>query len=227
MGAGRGAYRGELPPVAPRYRTLLLAAAVAAPLVLTAACGGAGNPGPSAAALAAAPGPAGTGVPAAPGPQPGGADRNRQHVVFPLLHAWAGAYQQQFPQVAHQLLTAPGSGTGIKGRVGGHGGHRRLGRLPVQRRPGQEPGPAEHPAGRGGPAGGLQPARVSGPACTSGWTGAVLAQMYQGTIPDLERPGHPGGSTPESRCPPERGRAAAPVGLLRRHVPVHQLPVHP
>jgi hypothetical protein len=55
--------------VAPRYRTLMLVAAVAAPLVLTAACGGSGNPGPSAAALAAAPGPAGTGVPPTPGPQ--------------------------------------------------------------------------------------------------------------------------------------------------------------
>ena len=104
--------------MAPRYRTLLLAAAVAAPLVLTAACGGTGNPGPSAAALAAAPGPAGTGVPAAPGPQPESLSETGSTLLSPLLHAWAGAYHHRYPQVS-LTTAATGSGAGIAGASAG------------------------------------------------------------------------------------------------------------
>jgi phosphate transport system substrate-binding protein len=105
--------------VAPRYRTFLLVAATV-PLMLTAACGSGGNPGPgsSSAALAAAPGGSGAIPPPSPAPVTESLSETGSTLLFPLLHAWAGAYHQRYPQVS--ITTgATGSGAGIAGASAG------------------------------------------------------------------------------------------------------------
>jgi phosphate transport system substrate-binding protein len=105
--------------MAPRYRTLLLAV-MAVPLVLTAACGTGGNasPGSASVALATAPGSTEGAIPSAPAPGAESLSETGSTLLFPLLHAWAGAYHQRYPQIS-VTTGATGSGAGIAGASAG------------------------------------------------------------------------------------------------------------
>jgi phosphate transport system substrate-binding protein len=93
---------------------LLLAAAIL-PLALTACAARASQAIPAAApaAPAAAPSTAGQAIPAQPAAPHESLSETGSTLLFPLLHAWAGAYHQRYPQVSIST-GATGSGTGIK-----------------------------------------------------------------------------------------------------------------
>lgn len=102
----------------PRYRTLLMVAAAAAPLVLAVGCGGNPSPGNSSAALAATQGGPGGTVPSGPAPGTESLSETGSTLLSPLVHAWAEAYHQRYPQVS--ITTgATGSGAGIAGASAG------------------------------------------------------------------------------------------------------------
>ena len=118
------------------------------------------------------------------------------------------------------------SGAGIAAASAGQRGHRRVRRLPVKRRPGEEPHAAQHPPGRLRPDGHLQPARPEPGRATSAWTARSSPEIYDGTITMWDDPAITAlnAGTDAAR---DEDRAGAPLRQLRRHVPVHQLPVHP
>jgi len=93
--------------VVPRY-SVLLAAAAAVPLVLTAACGtGAVARSGSPSAGASPSGPA-----SGPAPAHMAISETGSTLLYPLMGLWAAAYHQQHPQVS-VTLGATGSGVGI------------------------------------------------------------------------------------------------------------------
>ena len=87
--------------------------------------------------------------------------RDRQHPALPPRAHLGGGLPPAVPggdgdHRGHRL------GHGHRGRVRRQGRYRRLRRLPVKRRPGDQPPPAQHPAGRLGPDRHLPRARAAG-----------------------------------------------------------------
>jgi phosphate transport system substrate-binding protein len=166
--------------VALRYRKLL-AVATAAPLVLVTACSGGGTPAPGAAsglssALSAPAGP----VSSTPAPGSRTLSETGSTLLAQLMGTWAAAYHQQYPNV---LVTtaATGSGTGItdasegKVDIGASDAYLSSGQLV------QNATLVNIPLAIS-----AQQVNYNLPGLPTGvhlrLDGAVLAQMYQGTI---------------------------------------------
>ena len=123
---------GQRGSSAVRCGQLLLAAAILPVTLAACATAPAAIPATAGSPSSAAPGRTGRAIPEQPAAQHETLTETGSTLLLPLLHAWAGAYQQRFPQVSdqhgrHWLRHRD------QGRVGRHGGHRRVGRLPVQR----------------------------------------------------------------------------------------------
>jgi phosphate transport system substrate-binding protein len=173
---GQGSVAGQRGIALVRYGKLGLAAASAA--VMLAACGTATAAIP-AGAPAATPS-AAKAIPEQPAAQHEALTETGSTLLLPLLHAWAGAYQQQFPQV--RISTdGTGSGTGIKAAsagtvdMGASDAYLSSGDL------------VKNPALLNIPlAVAAQQVDYNLPQLKAGvhlrLTGVVLAQMYQGTI---------------------------------------------
>jgi len=104
--------------VAQRYR-VLLAVAAAVPVMLAAACSS--GPGSAQATNEVTAPPAsssGGGIPLTPAAAPQTLSETGSTLLFPLMGAWAAAYHQQHPSVTI-TTAATGSGTGIKAASAG------------------------------------------------------------------------------------------------------------
>jgi phosphate transport system substrate-binding protein len=89
---------------------MLLAAAAAIPLAVVAACSGVASPSPPGIQATAAS--AGGSLPSSPAPQHAAISEGGSTLMYPLLKAWAAAYDAQYPQL--MITTAStGSGAGI------------------------------------------------------------------------------------------------------------------
>jgi phosphate transport system substrate-binding protein len=99
----------ESPRVALRFRTLLAVAAV--PLTLTAGCASAAGQGPEVLPVAGSQ-PSSGPLPAGPAPVAVSLSETGSTLLYPLFGAWASAYHQRYPSVSI-TTAATGSGTGI------------------------------------------------------------------------------------------------------------------
>jgi phosphate transport system substrate-binding protein len=205
-----------------RYGHLLLAAAIL-PVTL-AACATAPAAIPATAANPAAAPSAGQTIPAQPAAQHETLTETGSTLLLPLLHAWAGAYQQQFPQV--RISTGgTGSGTGIKDAsagtvdIGASDAYLSSGDL------------VKNPALLNIPlAVAAQQVDYNLPELKAGvhlrLTGAVLAQMYQGTIRTWNNPAisklNPGITLPPARVVPlHRSDSSGDTFLFTSYLSTH------
>ena len=205
-----------------RYGSLLLAAAIL-PVTL-AACATAPAAIPATAANPAAAPSAGQTIPAQPAAQHETLTETGSTLLLPLLHAWAGAYQQQFPQV--RISTGgTGSGTGIKDAsagtvdIGASDAYLSSGDL------------VKNPALLNIPlAVAAQQVDYNLPGLKAGvhlrLTGAVLAQMYQGTIRTWNNPAigklNPGITLPPARVVPlHRSDSSGDTFLFTSYLSTH------
>ena len=205
-----------------RYGSLLLAAAIL-PVTL-AACATAPAAIPAPAANPAAAPSAGQTIPAQPAAQHETLTETGSTLLLPLLHAWAGAYQQQFPQV--RISTGgTGSGTGIKDAsagtvdIGASDAYLSSGDL------------VKNPALLNIPlAVAAQQVDYNLPGLKAGvhlrLTGAVLAQMYQGTIRTWNNPAisklNPGITLPPARVVPlHRSDSSGDTFLFTSYLSTH------
>lgn len=145
-------------------------------------------------------------------------------LLFPLLHAWAGAYQQQFPQV-HIRTAGTGSGTGIKDAsagtvdIGASDAYLSSGDL------------VHNPALLNIPlAVAAQQVDYNLPGLRAGvhlrLTGTVLAQMYQGAIRTWNDPAirrlNPGVTLPPDRVVPlHRSDSSGDTFLFTSYLSTH------
>jgi phosphate transport system substrate-binding protein len=145
-------------------------------------------------------------------------------LLFPLLHTWAAAYQQQFPQV-HISTDGTGSGTGIKDAsagtvdIGASDAYLSSGDL------------VKNPALLNIPlAVAAQQVDYNLPSLRAGvhlrLTGAVLAQMYQGTIRTWNDPAirrlNPGVTLPPDRVVPlHRSDSSGDTFLFTSYLSTH------
>jgi phosphate transport system substrate-binding protein len=181
---------GQRGSAAVRRGRLLLAAAILPVTLAACATAPAAIPGTAGSPSAAASGGAGSSntglsntvraIPGQPAAQHETLTETGSTLLLPLLHAWAGAYQQQFPQV--RISTGgTGSGAGIKDAsagtvdIGASDAYLSSGDL------------VKNPALLNIPlAVAAQQVDYNVPGLKAGvqlrLTGAVLAQMYQGTI---------------------------------------------
>jgi phosphate transport system substrate-binding protein len=205
-----------------RYGHLLLAAAIL-PVTL-AACATAPAAIPATAANPATAPSAGQTIPAQPAAQHETLTETGSTLLLPLLHAWAGAYQQQFPQV--RISTGgTGSGTGIKDAsagtvdIGASDAYLSSGDL------------VKNPALLNIPlAVAAQQVDYNLPELKAGvhlrLTGAVLAQMYQGTIRTWNNPAisklNPGITLPPARVVPlHRSDSSGDTFLFTSYLSTH------
>jgi phosphate transport system substrate-binding protein len=205
-----------------RYGNLLLAAAIL-PVTL-AACATAPAAIPATAANPATAPSAGQTIPAQPAAQHETLTETGSTLLLPLLHAWAGAYQQQFPQV--RISTGgTGSGTGIKDAsagtvdIGASDAYLSSGDL------------VKNPALLNIPlAVAAQQVDYNLPELKAGvhlrLTGAVLAQMYQGTIRTWNNPAisklNPGITLPPARVVPlHRSDSSGDTFLFTSYLSTH------
>jgi phosphate transport system substrate-binding protein len=205
-----------------RYGNLLLAAAIL-PVTL-AACATAPAAIPATAANPAAAPSAGQTIPAQPAAQHETLTETGSTLLLPLLHAWAGAYQQQFPQV--RISTGgTGSGTGIKDAsagtvdIGASDAYLSSGDL------------VKNPALLNIPlAVAAQQVDYNLPELKAGvhlrLTGTVLAQMYQGTIRTWNNPAisklNPGITLPPARVVPlHRSDSSGDTFLFTSYLSTH------
>ena len=144
--------------------------------------------------------------------------------MLPLLHAWAGAYQQRFPQVSIST-GGTGSGTGIKDAsagtvdIGASDAYLSSGDL------------VKNPALLNIPlAVAAQQVDYNLPGLKAGvhlrLTGAVLAQMYQGTIRTWNNPAisrlNPGVTLPPARVVPlHRSDSSGDTFLFTSYLSTH------
>ncbi|HXP21952.1 MAG TPA: phosphate ABC transporter substrate-binding protein PstS [Streptosporangiaceae bacterium] len=186
-----------------RFLTLLAAAAV--PLALAAGCNGAASQGtalPPAVPLALS-GP-GAGIPSAPAPAAVSLSETGSTLLYPLFGAWASAYHQRYPSVTI-TTAATGSGTGIAdasdgtAAIGASDAFLSSGNLV------QNPDLLNIPLAIS-----AQQINYNLPGLRRGvhvrLNGAVLAQMYQGTIRTWNAPAiaalNPGVQLPATRVVP-------------------------
>jgi phosphate transport system substrate-binding protein len=205
-----------------RYGHLLLAAAIL-PVTL-AACATAPAAIPATAANPATAPSAGQTIPAQPAAQHETLTETGSTLLLPLLHAWAGAYQQQFPQV--RISTGgTGSGTGIKDAsagtvdIGASDAYLSSGDL------------VKNPALLNIPlAVAAQQVDYNLPGLKAGvhlrLTGVVLAQMYQGTIRTWNNPAisklNPGITLPPARVVPlHRSDSSGDTFLFTSYLSTH------
>jgi phosphate transport system substrate-binding protein len=166
--------------VALRYR-VLLAVATAVPLVLATACsgGGNGNSG-SASGLPSALSAPGSPIPSTPAPGSQSLSETGSTLLAQLMGTWAAAYHRQYPNVS---ITTAGTGSG-KGISEASGGKVDIGASDAYLSSGdlvQNPTLLNIPL-----AVSAQQVNYNLPGLPAGvhlkLDGAVLAQMYQGTI---------------------------------------------
>ena len=145
-------------------------------------------------------------------------------LLFPLMGAWATAYHQQHPSVSF-TTAGTGSTAGItdasagKVSIGASDAYLSSGDLVTN------PSLLNVPLAIS-----AQQVNYYLPGLSPGvhlkLDGAVLAQMYEGTITSWNDPAIRA-LNPGVAIPGDQGGAGAPLRRLRRHVPVHQLPVDP
>jgi phosphate transport system substrate-binding protein len=179
--------------VALRYR-VLLAVAAAVPLVLATACsaagGGNGGPGNSAAAVSGpGPGAPGGGIPLTPAQSPQTLSETGSTLLYPLMGAWATAYHQQHPGVS---FTTAGTGS-TAGITDASAGKVRIGASDAYLSSGDL---VKNPSLLNVPlAISAQQVNYNVPGLPPGehlkLDGAVLAQMYEGTITSWNDPAVP------------------------------------
>ena len=191
-----------------RYR-VLLAMAATVPLVLATACsasgGGNGDSGGSAtAASVSGPGSSGGAIPLTPAATPQTLTETGSTLLLPLMGAWAGAYHQQHPSVS---FTTAGTGSAV-GITDASAGKVRIGASDAYLSSGDlvtNPSLLNVPLAIS-----AQQVNYNVPGLAPGvhlrLDGAVLAQMYQGTITSWNDPAiralNPGVPIPPTRVVP-------------------------
>ncbi|HEY2126195.1 MAG TPA: phosphate ABC transporter substrate-binding protein PstS [Streptosporangiaceae bacterium] len=205
-------------------RLLLTAAVLPVTLAVALAACTAAPAAIPAGAPAAAPSATGQAIPQPPAAQHVALSETGSTLLFPLLHAWAGAYQQQFPQVS--ISTHPtGSGTGINAAsagtvdIGSSDAFLSSGDL------------VKNPALLNIPlAVAAQQVNYNLPGVKPGvhlrLTGSVLAQMYQGTIRTWNNPAiaalNPGVPLPGTRIVPlHRSDSSGDTFLFTSYLSTH------
>ena len=207
-----------------KHHRLLLAAAI--PLALTACAAQASPAIPAAApaAPAAAPSTASQAIPAQPAAPHESLSETGSTLLSPLLHAWAGAYHQQYPQISIST-GATGSGTGIKDAsagtvaIGASDAYLSSGDL------------VKNPTLLNIPlAVAAQQVDYNLPGLKPGvhlrLTGTVLAQMYQGAIRTWDNPAiaalNPGVTLPSTRVVPlHRSDSSGDTFLFTSYLSTH------
>jgi phosphate transport system substrate-binding protein len=214
--------------VALRYR-VLLAVATAVPLVLATACsaagGGNGGSGNAAAAVSSSgAGASGGGIPLTPAATPQTLTETGSTLLFPLMGAWAAAYHQQHPSVSFSTA-GTGSTAGItdasagKVRIGASDAYLSSGDLVTN------PSLLNVPLAIS-----AQQVNYNVPGLAAGvhlkLDGAVLAQMYEGTITFWNDPAvralNPGVSIPATRVVPvHRSDGSGDTFLFTSYLSTH------
>jgi phosphate transport system substrate-binding protein len=206
-----------------RFR-VLLAAATAVPLVL-AACSSAGGGNAGSGNLAAAPSPGpGGGIPLTPAATPQTLSETGSTLLFPLMGAWASAYHQQHPSVSI-TTAATGSATGI---ADASAGTARIGASDAYLSSGDL---VKNPSLLNVPlAISAQQVNYNVPDLPAGvhlrLDGAVLAQMYEGTITSWDDPAiralNPGVALPSTRVVPvHRSDGSGDTFLFTSYLSTH------
>ena len=211
-----------------RYR-VLLAVTTAVPLVLATACGAAGGgngaSGNAAAAVSSSgPGASGGGIPLTPAATPQALTETGSTLLFPLMGAWAAAYHQQHPSVSFSTA-GTGSTAGItdasagKVRIGASDAYLSSGDLVTN------PSLLNVPLAIS-----AQQVNYNVPGLAAGahlkLNGAVLAQMYEGTITSWNDPAvralNPGVSIPATRVVPvHRSDGSGDTFLFTSYLSTH------
>jgi len=214
--------------VALRYR-VLLAVTTAVPLVLATACGAAGGgngaSGNAAAAVSSSgPEASGGGIPLTPAATPQALTETGSTLLFPLMGAWAAAYHQQHPSVSFSTA-GTGSTAGItdasagKVRIGASDAYLSSGDLVTN------PSLLNVPLAIS-----AQQVNYNVPGLAAGahlkLNGAVLAQMYEGTITSWNDPAvralNPGVSIPATRVVPvHRSDGSGDTFLFTSYLSTH------
>jgi phosphate transport system substrate-binding protein len=209
--------------VATRHR-MLLAAAAAVPLVLVTACTGGGNVSSGAPPAAAASGGSGTGISFVPAPQRVSLSETGSQTLYPLLKIWSAAFSRQYPQVS---VTARGTsaGAGIAaasaGTVSIGASDAYLSSGDVVKNPTLLNVPLDISATE---------VNYNVPELGAGvhlkLNGAVLAQMYEGTITAWNSPAiaalNPGVGLPHLKVIPlHRSDSAATTFLFTGYLSAH------
>jgi phosphate transport system substrate-binding protein len=214
--------------VALRYR-VLLAVATAVPLLLATACsaagGGNGGPGNSAAAVSASgPGARGGGIPLTPAASPQTLSETGSTLLYPLMGAWATTYHQQHPSVS---FTTAGTGS-TAGITDASAGKVRIGASDAYLSSGDL---VKNPSLLNVPLA-ISAQQVNynlpglGPGVHLKLDGAVLAQMYEGTITSWNDPAiralNPGLAIPATRVVPvHRSDGSGDTFLFTSYLSTH------
>ena len=221
---GAAAVAGQRGSAAVRCGGLLLAAVILPVALAACAAGPAAIPPAGSAVPAAAPSATSQAIPQRPAAQHETLSESGSTLLIPLLHAWAHAYQQQFPQVTISTR-GTGSGTGIKDAsagtvdIGASDAFLSSGDL------------VKNPALLNIPlAVAAQQVDYNLPGLKPGvhlrLTGAVLAQMYQGAIRTWNNPAiaalNPGVTLPGTRVVPlHRSDSSGDTFLFTSYLSTH------